>query len=145
MAQKPDGKSAKVERVVFTRPAAERISKVVRDVELGNRDCGPIYSRGVLAQPSGKVFRVCTFTGSWSINTQKTVTFQNQTTTPNTVSATNIYAGLNSGTVSIAKDGTAWYVVGVDLTTQPGYSSSGTQVLTVSNGSLLWMGTTACT
>jgi hypothetical protein len=145
MAQKPDGKPAKTEKVAFTRPAAERISKVVRTVELGNRDCGPMtFGSGGSGAASAKVFRVCTFTGSWSINAIKTVTFKNQTSTPNTVSATNVYAGLNAGTVSIAKEGTAWYVVGADLTTQRGYSSSGTQVLTVSNGLLLWMGTTAC-
>ena len=39
--------------------------------------------------PAGKVFRVCTFTGAWSINSSKTLTFQNVTATPNTVSATN--------------------------------------------------------
>ena len=38
MAQKPDGKPARTERVTFTRPAAERIAKVVREVEAGDRD-----------------------------------------------------------------------------------------------------------
>lgn len=42
MAQKPDGKSSRTERVTFTRPAAERIAKVVRSVEQGSRDCGPL-------------------------------------------------------------------------------------------------------
>jgi hypothetical protein len=32
---------------------------------------------------------VCTFSGSWGINSSKTLTFENVTTTPNTVSATN--------------------------------------------------------
>lgn len=145
MAQKPDGKAAKTERVVFTRPAAERIGKAVRTVELGDRDCGPLdFGSGGGGGSSAKVFRVATFTGAWAINEAKVVTFKNQTTTPNTVSATNIFAGISTGTVSIAKDGTAWYVVSVDLTTQPGYASSGTQVLSVVNGSLRWLGTTAC-
>jgi hypothetical protein len=63
-------------------------------------------------------FRVATFTGSWSINGEKTVTFRNQTTTPNTVSATNLFASITGSTSSvsirncaIAKDGTAWYLI----------------------------------
>jgi hypothetical protein len=38
---------------------------------------------------SGSKIRVCTFTGSWSINETKTLTFQGVTSTPNTVVATN--------------------------------------------------------
>ena len=95
-----------------------------------------------------KVFRVCTFTGSWAINTAKDVTFRGVTTTPNTVSATNLMCGLSpTGTcdVTIAKDGTAWYLVQPNLTQQPGYSASGTHVLTIQSGVLRWLGTTACT
>ena len=146
MAKRPDGAAAGTQRVTFTKPAAERIGKVVRTVEAGNRDQGPLTfgPRGVA---SGKVFRVCTFTGSWSINASKTVTFRGVTTTPNTVSVVNLVCGLNpSGScdVSVAKDGTAWYLVQPNLTQQPGYSGSGTQVLTIQNGSLAWVGTTAC-
>lgn len=114
MAQKPDGKAAKIERVVFTRPAAERIGKVVRTVELGNRDCGPLTFGSGLGATS-KVFRVCTFTGAWSLSSAKTVTFLNQTSTPNTVSATNLFANLTAASGSrhcaIARDGTAWYLI----------------------------------
>jgi hypothetical protein len=148
MAKKPDGKPAAVDRVSFTRPAAERIGKAVRQVEAGDRDCGPIEwgPRGGAA--SGKVFRICTFTGSWAINTAKTVTFRNVTTTPNTASATNLMCGLSptgSCDITIAKDGTAWYLVQPNLTQQPGYSASGTHVLTIQGGVLRWLGTTACT
>jgi hypothetical protein len=38
VALKPDGKSARTERVSFTRPAAERIAQVVRKVEAGDRN-----------------------------------------------------------------------------------------------------------
>ena len=142
MAKRPDGAAAGTQRVTFTKPAAERIGKVVRTVEAGNRDQGPLTfgPRGVA---SGKVFRVCTFTGSWSINASKTVTFRGST---NTLSVVNLVCGLNpSGScdVSVAKDGTAWYLVQPNLTQQPGYSGSGTQVLTIQNGSLRWVGTTA--
>jgi hypothetical protein len=148
MATKPDGRSAGVDRVSFTRTAADRIGKVVRQVEGGSRDLSPIEwgPRGVGG--SAKVFRVCTFSGAWAINSAKTVTFRNVTTTPNTVSVMNIVCGLSpagSCDASIAKDGTAWYLVQPNLTQQPGYSASGTHVLTIQGGVLRWLGTTACT
>jgi hypothetical protein len=148
VSKKPDGSPARTERVTFTKPAAERIAKVVRAVEGGDRDCGPLTFGARVGGVSGKVFRICTFTGSWEINASKVVTFKGVTTTPNTVSAINLFCGLTPSTVcdaSIAKDGTAWYLVQPNLTQQTGYSTSGTQVLTVINGLLSWVGTTACT
>lgn len=147
MAKKPDGASAGTQRVTFTKTAAERIGKVVREVEAGDRDLGPLTFGPRVGGAGGKVFRVCTFTGAWSINAEKTVTFKGVTSTPNTVAAINLVCGMNpSGScdVSIAKDGTAWYLIQPNLTQQPGYSGSGTQVLTIQNGSLRWVGTTAC-
>ncbi len=114
MAQKPDGKAARTERVTFTRPAAERIAKVVRAVEGGDRDTPGIYFGSAPGAAGAKTFRVCTFTGAWAIDAAKTVTFKNQTTTPNTVSATNLFLGLpENGTrnCGIAKDGTGWYLI----------------------------------
>lgn len=120
MAQKPDGKPAKTERVTFTRPAAERIAKVVRTVEGGDRD-QPGITYGSAPGVIGKTFRVATFTGAWSKNTAKVVTFRNQTTTPNTVSVTNIFASITGVTATstskacaIAKDGTAWYLIAAE-------------------------------
>lgn len=120
MAQKPDGKAAKTDRVVFTRPAAERISKVVRTVEAGDRDQAGL-TFGNRVGGSGKVFRVCTFTGAWSKNSAKVVTFRGITSTPNTAVAQNIFVAI-TGTTStsttkncaIAKDGTAWYVIAAE-------------------------------
>ena len=143
MAQKADGKPARTERVAFTRPAAERIAKVVREVEAGNRDLGPI-SFGAAPGVASKTFRMATFSGAWSINSAKVVTLRGSTAT---LSAVNLLCGLNpSGPcdVSIAKDGTAWYLVQPNLTALPGYSSSGTQVMAVVSGNLRFVGTTAC-
>ena len=120
MAQKPDGKAARTERVTFTRPAAERIAKVVRAVEGGDRDTPGIYfgSAPGAAAAGGKTFRVCTFNGAWAIDAAKTVTFKNQTTTPNTASATNLFAAIanaaGSRNCAIAKDGTAWYLIAAE-------------------------------
>jgi hypothetical protein len=118
MAQKPDGKPARTERVTFTKPAAERIAKVVRAVEGGDRDAGPLTFGARIGGASGKVFRVATFTGAWSINAEKTVTFRNQTATPNTAAAVNLFAALSSAAGSrncaIAKDGTACYLIAAE-------------------------------
>ena len=115
MAKKPDGKPARVGRVTFTKPAAERIGKVVRTVEAGNRDQGPLTFGPRVGGASGKTFRVCTFTGSWSLNASKTVTFKGVTTTPNTAAAVNLFAAIaapsSAANCAIAKDGTAWYLI----------------------------------
>lgn len=90
-------------------------------------------------------FRLATFTGSWDIGMPKAVTLV--TDTASTVSATNVFIGMNPpGTclVSIARDGTAWNCISANLAHQSGYLDTGTQVLTIVNGNLRWIGTTAC-
>lgn len=138
--------SGQLDPTQFTRESAERIARVVRAAELSVPHVRPLTFERVDAPPrKEKVFKVCTFTGSWLINTEKVVTFKNATTTPNTVNVTNLVCGLApSGDcdVSVAKDGTAWYLVQPNYTQQPGYLASGTQVLTIVNGSLAWLDVT---
>lgn len=118
-ARKPDGGSARTERVSFTRPAAERIAKVVRTVEQGNRGAAGLSftPRAVGGGGGGKAFRVCTFTGAWATAEAKTVTLKYQPTTPNTLTALNLTFHLpDMGTESehdchVAKDGTAWFLI----------------------------------
>jgi hypothetical protein len=113
VAQRPDGKAAKTQATSFTRPAAERIARVVRKVEAGDRKENALSFQRV-GGGGGKVFRICTFAGAWDIGSAKTVTFKNQTTTPNTVSATNLFWPVPDGEerdCAIAKDGTAWYLL----------------------------------
>lgn len=104
-------------RVDFTRGAAERIARVVRLVEQGERDqSGPTYGRVVEGGGGGITFRICTYTGAWSVDSAKTITFFNQTSTPNTVVAHNLFATLAVPTAStqvcaIHKYGTAWYLI----------------------------------
>jgi hypothetical protein len=134
------------DRVDFTRSAAERIANVVRLVEGGDRDEQSLRFKRAADEPR-KVFRIATFTGAWSINAAKAVTLKYQTTTPNTVSATNLFLGLEPTgecDVAIAKEGTAWYLVEVDLTKQPNYSQSGTHVFTIANGKMEWLGVEEC-
>jgi hypothetical protein len=159
MAKKPDGKPASVDRVSFTRPAAERIGKAVRQLEAGNRDLGPV-EWGPRGEGAGRVFRVCTFTGAWAIDSAKTVTFRNVTSTPNTVSAYNLFCDLpNYGqrACSVAKAGTAWYLVASQFTSVDVVvgATLGTAGLTFTRSLLrvpatatatsISIGTTACT
>jgi hypothetical protein len=63
---------------------------------------------------SGKVFRVCTFTGAWSMGSSKNVTFKYQPTTPNTAVVQNDLINLPSaGTRNcvIGREGTAWHLI----------------------------------
>jgi hypothetical protein len=69
MAQKPDGKAIRTERVAFTKPAAERIARVVRHVESGARDSSPLSFAASIAGGSGSAvkFAAYTATSSWPV------------------------------------------------------------------------------
>jgi len=146
MAQKPDGKPARVERVTFTRPAADRIAKVVRRVEQGDRGAEPLtFGRG---GGGGVPYRlsVATFTGSWATGTWKTVTLVGGTNTASVYNWTTpvlsdscsryVVFGKASGTNSLvevqlqATCSTCTLTLGgVDLTQIAGYSSTEIQLL----------------
>jgi hypothetical protein len=108
------------DRVNFTNSAAERIARTVRIVEQGNRDAAGLRFQRVV-DPPGKVFRVCTFTGSWGKMSLKEVTYKYVTNTPNTVLATNLFANISASTstaltlnCAIAKEGTAWFLIAAE-------------------------------
>lgn len=131
----------------FTRESAERIANVVRAAELGYPRARPLVFDRVDQAQKAKPFRVATFTGPWPIGTDKAVTFKYVADTPNTANVTNLFCGLNpSGKcdVSIAKEGTSWFLLQPNLTQLPGYAASGTAVLVVQESYLQFVGTTAC-
>jgi hypothetical protein len=70
---------------------------------------------------SAKVFRICTFTGSWAINATKTVNFKYLPGATNTVNVLNLFfpypAPSGSVDCAIAKDGTAWHLIDVPFQT----------------------------
>jgi len=108
-----------LEPTQFTRESAERIANVVRAAELASPAAKPL-SFDRVDTPKPRLFRVCTFTGAWSINATKTVTFRNQTATPNTVAAVNLFFPFSAATnattdCAIAKEGTSWYLIDVPL------------------------------
>ena len=145
---RPDGSSARTKRVAFTKSSAERIARVVRKVEAGNRGAQPLRFEPRLGGGGGASLKLCTFTGNWSAGSLKTLTLKDQTATPNTVSAYNLHLGLEPDSacdVLIGKAGTAWYLVQADLTKQPNYSSSaGTQVFTIVSGDMEWANVETC-
>lgn len=106
------------DRVTFTSSAARRIANAVLKVEAGDTDGAGLRFKHVASSP-GSVFRVCTFTASWSKSTEQTVTFKNQTDTPNTVSALNLFADIGTSASStrncaIAREGTAWFLIAAE-------------------------------
>ena len=142
-------------RVDFTRGAAERIARVVRLVEQGDRgQSGPTWERVNDAMPAG--LKLGTFTGDWPINQFKTVTFYGVASTPNTASVLNLctpavgFSTANEGETRFVIFGKVKYTTdpvvvelqaaptntacvltlgGVDLTTIAGYSSTAIQLL----------------
>lgn len=108
--------------IQFDIESGARIAAVVGAIESIPNRRRPLNYDPIFEENQQKVFRVCTFTGAWAINTSKTVTFKNQTTTPNTVSATNLFFPIDKPPISqrdcaIAKDGPAWYLIDVPLRT----------------------------
>lgn len=136
------GQAAGKSFVSFSRGAAQRIAKVVRTVEAGDRSQpGVAFDHPQFG--NAKIFRVCTFTGSWAIGSSKTVSYKYQTSTPNTAVATNLFFPVTSTATldcAIAKDGTAWFLVDV-----PFFTASAAFVTSVSVGATLNTNTCAIT
>lgn len=108
--------------VNFTRPAAERISRVVRQVEAGDRSGSALeWDRPWDSFPARVTLRMCTFTGTWNKNTSKTVTFKYVANTPNTAAVSNLFANVEIATsvtaarnCAIAREGTAWFLIAAE-------------------------------
>jgi hypothetical protein len=109
--------------------------------------------------PTLRDFRIATFTGAWSISGDKEVTLYGVTSTPNTVSVTNVLFEMpDQGNLpcAIARYGTAWHLVDVRHTTTEVITNVtlGTaglvftkiriQVASTATASSVTIGTTAC-
>ena len=99
---------------ILSEPYKQRVDNALATVEgmPSQQKTTLIQTRFETLQQPQKVFRVCTFTGAWSINGTKTVTFRGVTAT---VSAVNLFAAISApsgaANCAIAKDGTAWYLI----------------------------------
>jgi hypothetical protein len=97
----------------------------------------PTVLEGEVGGASPKVFRVCTATGAWPVDSSKDVTFYGVTSTPNTVSVVNKLVSLpapkstaTSRIVNIAKDGTQWYLVSFQMSSKTAVMATNTQTIT---------------
>lgn len=169
MAQKPDGKSARAERVTFTRPAAERIAKVVRRVELGSRDAEPLRFARVGGGGGGGV-RVGKVAAAWAIGTCATVTLWNERDnsgccvpeagTLQVENVVNVSHNVRAGSFVVIGQASdhRWYLVasgidgscrqtigGEDITQWAGWNGSANQILGHDeNGCLKWFDADVC-
>ncbi len=131
------------DRVTFTPGSAERIAKVVRIVEAGNRDTSGLPTSPRLGGGSVGI-KFCSWTGTWSYNSTKTITFASGS---NTATATNVILGVGAGDGWVARKGSAgWALVGFDMTKQPGYDADEIQLFGHSSASAIahWYSITTC-
>lgn len=138
--------------VNFVRPAAERIARVVRSVEFGNRDGTPLeYDQPPGDAVGGLRLRLGRFTGNWQTATYTTVTLHGSTQTASvynwcnpalggdtasSASSRYVIFGSVKGTQSAVEiqmrttECQSTLTLGtVDLTTLPGYVAGQIQLL----------------
>lgn len=129
---------------MFTRPAADRIAKVVRKVEAGNRDGAPLVFNRVGGSGVPLSLKRCSWTADWATSDTVTITFISASNA--TATAGNALVGVTEGEGWVAKDGTAgWKLVSVDLTTQLQYDGSRIQMLGHNaDGLVQWYSVTTC-
>lgn len=136
MAQKPDGKPAGTERVTFTRPAAQRIARVVRTVESGDRAQSALTFSKLAQVGQRKAIRAATFSGSWPTGSTQVVTFQSSGLT---ATATNISWPLGTVTYTnepciLGLDRSTWYLLVPRLETATATIVTGVQTRTYPSG-----------
>jgi hypothetical protein len=116
---KQTGKPDSLQPVSFTRAAANRIAKTVSRVEGEARKTEPLrFGPRQRPRPGvvGDIFRTARFTGSWSVDSTATVEFTNSTFTPQTATAINLFCGLQTGDVGVAKDiENVWHLISWEM------------------------------
>ena len=134
------------DRTAFTRDAATRIAKVVRQVESGDRQAkGLSYTPRLQQLPPSKEVRFCSWTVTWPHADTATITFASGAV--NTATATNVILGVGPGDGWVTKKGSAgWTLVSFDMTKQPGYFADEIQLFGHSSSSAIaqWYSITTC-
>lgn len=132
------------DRVTFTRDSADRIAKVVRIVEAGDRDAVALGTSPRFSPGSGAGVRFCSWTQTWQINSTATIEFYQ---TNGTATAVNVWLGVNPGSGWVARRGSDGYaLIGCNLTQQAGYDSASIQLFGHGNSSALceWYSVVQC-
>jgi hypothetical protein len=123
----------------FDLGSARRIAGVVRKVEQEPPRARPLTFDPIQQQRRQKTaFRIATFAGAWGIGQSKVVTFKNQTSTPNTVAAINLFWPIPNDLqvardCSIASEGTSWHLLVPQL-----YTASAATAAEVTNSALVF-------
>lgn len=117
-ANKPDGKSPN-SRVAFTRRDADRIARVVRTVEAGDKK-GNSLTFGVRQHTPLDVFRMATFTGDssggWPKDSTTTITFSDPIYGGQTATAKNYFCSIGGGDVGVARTvSNVWHLVSWEM------------------------------
>ena len=117
-AQKPDGKSGS-QRVSFTRQGADRIARVVRTVEQGDKKGNALtFGKRYYTPPSsaGDIFRMAAFTGTWSVDTAKTIQFTDPIYSGATATAFNYFCGIAGGDIGVARNASnVWHLISWEM------------------------------
>lgn len=133
------------DRVTFTPGSAERIAKVVRIVEAGNRDGSGLPTAPRFGESGRGSVRFCSWTATWAHSDTATITFD--AAISRTATATNVILGVGPGDGWVAKKGSSgWQLIGFDMTEQPGYASGEIQLFGHSSSSAIaqWYSVTTC-
>ena len=147
-------------RVDFTRGAAERIARVVRLVEQGDRDQAALRFRRVFDDIPGSTLRLGRFEGSWPLYSIKEVTLNESTATANVLNLTApvtipsdqelyvVFSKVKHTTdfvaVEIEQPQECMRIAGYDLEQIGGYSGSGPQILGHNGSCLIWYDVSTC-
>ena len=117
-ANKPDGKS-NTQRVSFTRRDADRIGRVVRTVEAGDKK-GNALTFGYRQPPPRDTFRMATFTGDssggWPVGNTAVVTFSDPVWGGATATAKNYFCSIGGGDVGLCRNASnVWHLVSWEM------------------------------
>lgn len=104
------GQAAGKSFVSFSRGAAQRIAKVVRTVEAGDRSQpGVVFDHPQFG--SGSAIRTATFTGAWSVGSVKNVTYKYASGTANAYNDLMDLPSAGTRNCIIGREGTAWRLI----------------------------------
>lgn len=152
MAQKPNGKADRGDRIVFTRSSAERIAKVVRQVEAGPRNGAALMFGAHLGEllDDGQGLRSGTFNSPWAIGATNTITLVNAggtvTASNSLISYPSPPAGKSSVKCVIGKSQGSWILVNWEVVTATAtiVSGIGTATAVVDISISASLNTTSC-
>ena len=122
MPPKPNGKNDRNDRIAFTRGSAERIAKVVRQVEAGNRDEAALtFGSRPPSVTLTPLVRMGTFTSPWPRDSTATITFLHGGGTATASNTLISYPAPPHGkeTVNcvVAKESATWYLANWEVVT----------------------------